>query len=203
MRIPKSLPVLALALLGAAPGLAQSGQRVRLQGLYVHPSGDLTDEGLTLEADDAFGARVAWELLFTDRIGLEVGLATSEHDLVASIAGFELEFASTRLQPLTASLLVHLTPADGADVYFGGGLAHVRYDDLEVRVPDEPVERVDLDDNTTWQVQAGVDVAVGAAWGLSLGLQYVATEATFEGGDESENLPIEPLVAAAGVVFRF
>lgn len=203
MRIPKSVPVLALALLGAAPVLGQAGQRLRLQGLYVDPTADLTEDFLTIEAEAAFGARVAWELLFTERIGLEVGLGTSEHDLAASIGEFDLEVGSTRIVPLTASLLVHLTPASGADLYFGGGLAHVRYGDLEIRVPDEPVERLEIEDDTTWQVQVGVDVAVGPAWGVDFGLQYVATDAVIDAGDESDRLPVDPLIAAAGVVFRF
>lgn len=194
MRILK-ITALLLVLLPAT-AMAQVENRLRLEGIWSNPTGDLTDQGVTLEADDAFGVQVAWEFLFTPSFGVEVAAATSEHEVTASGGGVSVDVGDLRVTPVTASLLYHFTPGATADFYVGGGAAYVNYGDVD----SNGFGTVEVDDDFTFTVQAGVDVSLGGAWGLTGGVQYIDTEAEDEVGDA---LGIEPVIVSFGAVLRF
>lgn len=193
MRILKITALLLLLL--PATAMAQVENRLRIQGIWSNPTGDLTDQGVTIEADDAFGAQVAWEFLFTPSFGLEIAAATSEHDVEGRLGNVSVDVGELRVTPVTASLLYHFTPGATADFYVGGGAAYVNYGDVK-----GDLGTVEVDDDFTFTLQAGVDVSLGGAWGLTGGVKYIDTEAEDETG---EALGIEPVIVSFGAVFRF
>lgn len=194
---------LVISLLLPAVASAQDAGRFRIQGLWANPTGDLKEDDVTIEADDAYGIRFAWEFLWSERFGLELGAATSDHDLLATSEGIEMNVADTRMTPITATINLHFAPGAQADFYVGVGAAYVLYDDVTVKVPDEPAEKFSVDDELTWMVQVGLDVPVGDRFGLTFAVQYIDTELDAGSADDHTVVPIEPWVAAAGLLIHF
>lgn len=197
--------VLLLAMLPAA-AVAQVEHRFRIQGTWSNPTDELRDpdEGgdVVIEAEDAFGARLGYELLFRHHWGVELAAGTTRHDVAVEAGGFRVDLARLRVTPITASLLYHFTPQSKADFYLGGGAAYVDYGDFEftganLDDPDRTSFAVDAD--LTYTLQAGVDVRLNDRWGLGGNLQWIDTDAEIE----DEALPISPLVVGAGVTLHF
>lgn len=191
--------VVALLLLIPSLAFAQN-QRIRVDFVRVSPTGDLTEEGVKLELDDANGARFGWEFLFSDQFGLELAVSSAKHDVVGSAGALKLTIGDVKVRPVTASLLFHLTPEARADFYLGGGLAYVDYGDVRLEFPGEPAESFSVDADTTWMAQLGFDVPIGDAIGMTFGVVYIDTEAKAEDGSA---LPVKPWIGRGGVLFRF
>jgi outer membrane protein W len=193
--------VLLLALLPAV-ALAETEQRFRIQGTWSHPLDELheSDGGadFTLGADDAFGLRLGYELLFADHWGVELAAGSTRHDIRARYEDESVKVARLRLTPITASVLYHFTPHAKADFYLGGGAAYVRYGDYEITFLGDDAS-FDVDSDLTFALQTGVDVKLNDRWGLAGSLQWIDTDAKIE----DDKLPVSPLQVGAGVVLRF
>jgi outer membrane protein W len=196
MRIVMTVTLL-LALLPATTAMGQTENRIRLQGIWSSPTGDLQEEELTIEADEAFGARLAWEFLFGGRFGVELAAASSEHEVAGTIGPLSVTVGDLRVTPVTASFLYHFTPGATADFYAGGGAAHVNFGDVDL---EDGSGSFSVDHDFTFTVQAGVDLFRGEAWGLSGAVQYIAADAEDETG---ETLGVEPVIVSLGAVVRF
>lgn len=201
MRIHALVLVLVLAVPAVAG--AEERHRIRLQGISVDPSGQLDEGGLTAEADRGTGVRIAWERRIGSHYGLELGGAVSSHDTDAFLGGVDLAASEVKVTPFTATFNVHPWAGHRADLYFGAGLAWVRYGDVDFEIPGSPVEQVSAADDLTWMAQIGLDVPIGPRYGLTFAVQYLDAEAELENLDNSPTLPLEPLVVAAGVLIRF
>lgn len=196
---------LVLALVLAVPAVAGADElhRIRLQGISVDPSGELDEGGLVARADRGTGVRVAWERRVGSRYGLELAGAISSHDSDAFLGGVDLAASEVEMTPFTAALNIHPWAGRRADLYFGAGLAWVRFSDVDFEIPGSPVEQVSAADDLTWMAQIGLDVPVGPRYGLTFAVQYLDAEAELESLEGSPTLPLEPLVVAAGLLVRF
>lgn len=193
----------ALALVVSTPALAEDDQRFRLHAIWVSPSDGFADQGLTIDADDALGGRVAWERVWGGRYGLELAASTTVHSSSSSFEGAAVSVGDTRLVPATAAFNLHFAAGSRIDLYAGAGLAYVSYSDVEVAFPGAPNERFAIDDELTWLAQLGVDVPIGQTLGLSFGLQYLAAEAELQVLGGVAELSIEPWIGQAGLLVRF
>lgn len=195
-----------------AAAFAQVEQRFRLQGTWSNPTDELREhyeEGdVFIEAEDAFGGRLAYEVLFGDRLGVELAAGTVRHDVAveAELVGFptsRLELGRIRVTPITASLLYHLAPHSKTDFYVGGGAAYVDYGDFELTI-DNAGEKLSVDADLTYTLQAGLDLKLNERWRLTGNVQWIDTKARFsDDPDADDSLPISPVVVGAGVALRF
>jgi outer membrane protein W len=200
--------LLALVPVAAA---AQTEHRIRVQGTWSTATDEAReadeDGDITIGLDDAVGGRLAYEVPFARRWGVELGVGTATHDVTLETGGESFEPAELRVAPLTASLLYHLTPGSRADFFVGGGLAYVDYGDYEITLGGSQGVSFPVDADLTYTLQAGIDGSIDERWGWTAGLQWIDAEADVrvenDGVTETETLPIAPLVAGAGLVFRF
>jgi outer membrane protein W len=207
-----SLVVLGMIPDGAA---AEVEQRFRIQGTWSSPTDRFresdVDGDVVIEAEDAFGGRFAYEVLFADRWGAELAAGTARHDVSVEAegaffpsSGFDL--GTIRVTPITASLLYHFDPHGKADFFFGGGAAWVDYGDFQLHgtfVDPDDDDSFPVDPDLTYTLQAGIDLRLGDRWGLTGNVQWTDTDAELDDADDGETLPISPIVVGGGVALRF
>jgi opacity protein-like surface antigen len=95
---------------------------------------------------------------------------------------------STRV--ITLDLDLHLTPnSQWFDLYLGGGIASVGYDNLHYVDPDgDPLDLV-VSDDLTYSAKAGLDIAIGknSNWAATGGLRYVWSDIEVRQVEEPTN----------------
>lgn len=223
--------IITTLLLFVACGLAfgeVKGHKVRGNLAYVMPTGELEESArididldgtgggspgaqvfnvdLAVEPDDALGLRFAWEILFTDRVGLNLGLGFSNHDADLHIctpigdidAGGEL-----LVMPFTASVLFHVTPEKNYDIYVGPTLGYVFFGDYEIDDNDADVdEKIDTDDDFGFGAEVGIDVPFGEkGWFFNAGVSYLKAAAELDGGELE--VDVDPWIITAGFGYAF
>ena len=188
-RAQASMAVLAVCGALATPALADDGG----WHLRVFAAGFDPDIGETIVNDDGDDVRVGGgsdlgfgaglEYRFTDRIGVEVAImqGAPEVSLSADVPGLGQLALADDMNTVVVSgdLLIHLTPASPTlDFYLGAGLANVSYGDLRFEVLDLDTLEVSVDDDFTWSLRAGVDIAFGQSshWAAVGGIRYVPTD---------------------------
>jgi outer membrane protein W len=187
----------ALSMLGSSALLADDGWRVRLQAGYVTSISDLTTPGFELGADDALGVRLSFEQVFHEKLGLELGISTSEHEFTSSYSpslgrGVTSEF---RMTPITAIANWHfredevssLGEVRRVDPFVGGGLAYVLFGGLSGGSTSSS------DEDLTWVAQFGLDVRWTRRWGLGLAVLYLGP---------GSDLGVETISVYAGASIR-
>lgn len=177
------LPVLALAV-AAGAAQAQSGERntLRAHVFWADPQGS-GPHGVDPEA--AFGVDAAWEWRWGQRLGFDLGIAFSTHDLERT--GEEVDPT-----PIIGSVLFHVTPDADLNVYVGPSLAVVLYDDIAGH---------NVDTDLAVGFKAGIDVPLrreGLA--LSFEVRYLRTSADVSGFGA---IDVDPLSVGAGIAYRF
>ena len=190
----------AVVLCSASLVLAEDALNVvRFDALYVMPSGDFTRSGVTIEADDAFGAGISYERHVTDLFGMQFGLGWSDHDVLGSTGGFEDTVGSLSQSPLYVNFLFHPFPADwNVDMYVGPGLAYIFWGDLETE-SQYGGGSVDVDDEATWTARVGLDIELGDRWAINVDGQYYQSSASAQG----EDIKVNPYIVGAGIAYRF
>lgn len=186
--------------------LAGDDQRLRAQiGHVSSVSGLFNSQGVTLGADRALGARISFENLLTKKLGLEVGLGTSQHDFTLAIFNGVRRASEFRMTPLTLAGNLHFGDSKRVDSFFGAGVAYVSIGDFS---PSGSGENVSVDAELTWMAQYGLDIALGSKrqinspshrWMLGLSISYMDVDA--QAGNMP--LPIEAVGVYAGMVWRF
>ncbi|NBC37482.1 outer membrane beta-barrel protein [Novosphingobium sp. FSY-8] len=163
-------------------------------------------------ASDNVVPTVAIEYFVTPNISIEtICCATGHHVTISSgtFAGTEA-VSNVVIVPATFTAKYHLPLPGGIKPYVGAGPT------LFIMLADEPssavrglgVTRTHLSSELGVAVQAGVDVAIGHGYGISLDAKkyWVGTNAKFyAGGTEvlSTRHKIDPWVLSAGVTYRF
>jgi outer membrane protein W len=144
----------------------------------VNPAG----QEVRIVGKSALGAGVGLEHRFTPHIGLDLGVmaGTPKVELgqdVPVIGPVSLSDSMTTVVG-TADLLVHLTPGRAIDLYVGAGVARIWYGDLSYGLEDLGSFDVRVDNDVTWSVRAGVDIALGAdsGWIAVGGVRYIPSK---------------------------
>ncbi len=203
-----------LGLLAALPALAQAPVDVSVFASGVDAQGDTPFEG-GLEADfesgTGFGVAVNWfwgQRLSTEfaasAVSLDAGLEAA--DEAADEDEFLIDLGSADLTPITATLQFHFARDRRIDPYVGAGVAWVLAGDLESEDLDLlEIGKIELDDEITYVLNAGLGVRITDHFGLYLDGKYIPYEpATRAEGDEQDvDLEITPVIYSAGLRFRF
>lgn len=184
-----SLAVVALCGALAAPASAAGTDwhlRVFAAGFDPDTSETIADDvgdEIHIGGESDLGIGAGLEVQFTDRFGFELGIMEGRPkvNLSADIPGFgQIVFSdATTTLVVCGDFLVHLTPASPTfDVYLGAGIANVSYGDLHYEVLDLNSFDVRVDDDLTWSVRAGLDIAFGrdSNWAAVGGLRYISSD---------------------------
>lgn len=164
-----------------------------------------------LEFDDGtgFGASVNW--FWTDRFSTELFAMAMETDAVFRVGfgDFEREdvpLGSINLTPIMVTGQYHFAPSGRIDPYLGAGLAYVVADDLDAVVTEDfELEQIEIDDEFTFLLNAGVGFTFTPRVGMNLDLRYLPLEpASRAAGDPEEvDLEMNPLIVSVGLRYRF
>lgn len=208
--------ILAMAIF-AAPAAADDseGWRLRLAGVFVDPDLDTSgfdNEGnaVRVEAESTLGLALRAEYRFSRRLGFELGILRADADLGIHILrpGFDrIQLgASPSMTPITAGLLVHLTPDRSFDLYLAGRFAYVFYGDTALQAPELGRQEFTADDELGWSLALGADIPLGdEGWGLHFEVAHLDTRLTLTNVDDGfeSDFELDPTLISAGVVYRF
>lgn len=213
---------LTLGSAAAAAGPADPGAgswTLRGFGAWVNTTGDRLRSGppidnfapvveFSLTLDDGTGAGLALEYRATRRLGIEALAILADLDAtfrLRTLAPVALEEQETRdlgTDLLGVGLNVHLTPGRRIDLYAGPLIALVRYDDFRSDLEAGSLQ-AEFDDDTALGVTLGADIALGNSgkWACSLALRrlWSSTEVV----DSIFELDVDPLIASAGIAYRW
>lgn len=188
-----------LCVFAAQPLLAASDTRFKIFGAaaWVGPmdeqdvSIDAVDD--TLKAAETLGWNLGFELRFTDRLGLEVDYINSTQDV-----DFDGDtIGQIRIEPVSASLDIHLFNSDILDLYIAPTASWVFFNDVEF---ENITGEVDVDPEFAWGATVGLDIGLGDHVAIVTGLRWLNLDA---GSNDVADFGIDPLIARAGIGIRF
>ncbi|MEM7050341.1 MAG: OmpW family outer membrane protein [Acidobacteriota bacterium] len=220
MNSSRPLCLLLLFLICALPSAADDRWTVRFFASYLETSGSLRDAGpgqtleIDLSGDVGFGAAI--ERRFGERWGVELSALTTEVESRVDLTGLNFEAVDVtdfRFVPVTLGLNYHVDVGERADLYFGPLVGQASYGDLEAFVDVgfvtelgfDPGDRVELEDDIVYGAQIGLDLPVGeSGWGFNSSLRYLVAELAGEDeGPDDSTIDLDPLIATAGLSYRF
>ncbi len=197
-----AIPILVLFLASSLTWADAGNNAFRFGVQFVSPTGDLTEAGETLEADNAVGVSLGYEHVFIDRIGLDFNLAFSKHDLeISSPIQSGTVGDVDMFMPVTAGVNFHLIRNNIVDFYAGPFAGYVLYGDIDPTESDLAV--VSIENDFAFGGVVGLDVSLtGKGLILTSALKYIQTTAEPEVPSFSE-IDIDPWVIQVGLGFRF
>ncbi len=208
-----SVFVIALLVLAAAPALAQENRHtIRINAGYFVPTDDIdirdTEPGddepdpevsQNNEFRNTYGAKLAYEFRFAERIGAEIGAGYFRPKIRAPFFGYEDRI---RVIPIHAALLFHLGLSDRFDFYFGPQAVYMSYGEINVR-PADDTQVWELENEFTWGGKVGIDIPFGETFTLNIAAEYIAADAKLDSPVTDYEIRPRPLVVSAGASFRF
>ncbi|HYO75310.1 MAG TPA: OmpW family outer membrane protein [Thermoanaerobaculia bacterium] len=194
------------------PAFAQRAFDLTGNVVWVDPTGGGSFEDLSDPADIDFDATagygIAANVFFGDRISAEFAISRvkPETRVRRRVVGATTT-ADFEMIPMTAVLQFHFAPNAFIDPYIGGGAAYVLFDDVDNNGLGN-LDRIDLEDDIGFAVNAGVGIKLGGRLGLVLDAKYVpleanATAVTVTGADTEGRVDISPIIVSAGLSLRF
>ena len=212
----KSKAVLAVLIaMIAGPAIADAGDWIlRARVINVSPnesSGEIGDTGSEISVDDATTLEVDVTYMFTDRVGLEVIAATTEHDLAASAGALDGASAgSVKVLPPTAVLQFHPMPGGLFDFYLGAGINYTYFYsyDLSADLAGLGVTDVKFDNSIGFAGDIGFNVNLNENFHINADVKYITigTDADIKVGSDTldkVSVDIDPWVFGVGVGYRF
>lgn len=183
---------------------------IRLRGIGVIPdeNGELSIGGNSIpgdvEIDDTFVPELDFSYFLSDKVALELILATNPHDVEA--VGTPLgnaDLGEAQLLPPTLTLQYHPLPQERLSPYFGAGINYTIFFEDEKG----DTTSIEYDDSFGFALQAGVDYALSGNWSLNLDIKKLFlntdVETTLAGTNIEADVDIDPWIIGLGVGYRF
>lgn len=204
-----------------AAAMAEAGDfLVRARAIIVSPVEETSDvlpalPGASVAVDDAFAPELDFTYFLSDRLALELILATTKHDIVGTgNIGALGEVGDTWVLPPTLTLQYHFNPGGRLRPYVGVGINYtIFYSEDTSRSLNDAIGQtsLDIDESVGIAVQAGVDIAITDNWFINADIKSIqidtdATLRTETGGDPLINtigIDLDPVVAGIGIGRRF
>lgn len=195
---------------------------VRVRGISVDPDSDsstlrsngasLPDTGVSVDDDVVPELDITY--MFRPKLGLELILATSQHDVLAEGSLSSLgKVVDARVLPPTLTLQYHFNPEGTFRPYIGAGLNFTLFYDEETTSGFDTVaggaSSVDLDESVGLAGQFGFDIGINESWFVNFDVKYIqidttATITTPGGlGTVEVDVDINPFVYGMGIGRRF
>lgn len=171
----------------APAGMTDAGDwLVRLRALYVSPNDNSSSvsgiPGSSVSVDPDTTVELDFTYFITQKLGVEVILGTSQHDIngEGSINGLG-KIAEIRTLPPTVTLQYHFQPDTGIQPYVGLGVNYTRfYDEKATSSLESALGPTDIDLSSSWGLsgQLGVDIAFKQDWFVNFDVKYIRMDAT-------------------------
>lgn len=193
---------------------------VRVRGISVDPDSDsstlrsngasIADTGVSVDDDVVPELDITY--MFRPKLGLELILATSQHDVFAEDSLSALgKVVDARVLPPTLTLQYHFNPEGTFRPYIGAGLNFTLFYDEEATTTFDAavgVSSVDLDESVGLAGQFGFDIGLNETWFINFDVKYIQidTTATIETaalGTVEVDVDINPFVYGFGIGRRF
>ena len=175
---------------------------IAVNGTSVADSGVGVDEDIVPELDITY--------MLTKHIGLELILATSNHNVTArGSLGALGRVINTDVLPPTLTLQYHFNPRGTIRPYAGVGVNYTHFYDEKVRGPlDIAGSDIRLDSSWGLAAQLGVDYMLDHEWFINADIKYIKIDstATFHDtvfGNVEVDVDIDPIVVGLGFGKRF
>ncbi len=191
---------------------------VRLRSINVAPddsSGDIAVNGSSVAnsgvgVDEDIVPEIDITYMLTPHIGLELILATSNHNVTArGSLGALGKVINTDVLPPTLTLQYHFNPEGTIRPYAGVGVNYTHFYDEKVRGPlDVSGSNIRLDSSWGLAAQLGVDYMLNNEWFINADIKYIKIDstATFHDtmfGNVEVDVDIDPIVVGLGFGKRF
>lgn len=209
MKIARALAILIL-IVSSVPALAQGVDWTGWVSWAELGSTDLEDPefdvNLKFESSVGFGVSANW--FCWNRFSTELAAMALQADAELGVGGFDqkFDFGTLDLTPITLTFQAHLNPDARFDPYIGLGAAYVLVDDLASEdLRELGTEAVEIDDEFTFLVNAGVGISITPNFGITIDARYIPLEPAARAIDDPEELVLElnPLIISAGLRWRF
>jgi len=208
--------LLSLAIVAAVPLFAANRAfDLDLNAVWVDPNSNGTFSrtganpvNVDFKGDLGYGA--AANIFFGSNLSLEFAAARVRPKANLTAAGFNSGNGRLDMVPLTAVLQWHFAPNGFIDPYVGGGAAYILFNDIKgANGPNDiGVNHIDFKDDAGFAANAGLSIKVGSNFAINGDVKYVpikssATAVFVTGPSSSARVKINPVIASAGVGFRF
>jgi outer membrane protein W len=203
----RSIFLVLFALLATAPLRAQTAVTVWLSS-QQNGGGDRFPSSrpdATIEFANGSGYGVSASRMFGTRLSGELSLfRTSSAGSLRDGGVAFVSLGDVELTPVTAMLRVHFRPGSPLGVYAGGGAAYVMTGDLDsADLRDDGLAPLELEEETTLVVGAGVTWSFSDRWGASLDARYLPLTLRGSAQGSTAEAAIDPLILSAGLTIRF
>ncbi len=210
---------MAIAATGATPAYAKAGDfLLRARAVFVAPNESSSGvspafPGEHVKVSDSFAPELDLTYFATDHIGFELIAATTKHhvDGTSGTTGSIGRLASTWVLPPTLTAQYHFIPDGHVRPYVGAGINYTVF--WNTRASDALVAavgptHVGLSDSVGWAVQGGVDIDLTPKVFLNFDIKYIGIKTTgylntTAAGLQTVRVNLDPIVAGAGIGFRF
>jgi outer membrane protein len=201
-----TLGILAAALV-ASTSTAMATQAgdwlVRARVINVAPateSGDLsTISGAQVDVEAEETVEVDFTYMMTRKLGLELILATTNHDIAGDGILKGTKIGSAGVLPPTLTLQYHFAPHASTRPYAGVGVNYTHFYDVE---SDLGGTNVELENSVGMSAQVGTDYSLTNGWFMNVDAKYIDmdTTATLTGAvNGSVDVDIDPWVLSMGI----
>lgn len=188
---------LAIALAGSVASAAQGDWLGRARVININP--DASSSALNLNASTETTLELDFTYFVTNNLGLELILATREHDITSG----GTPVGSVALLPPTLTLQYHFAPdSPSFRPYVGAGINYTRFYDINLSNGTLTV------DNSSWggALQIGADFPINKQFFFNVDLKkiWIDTDVkTVATGATAANFKINPLVLGVGIGMKF
>lgn len=191
------LMALALAL---AAGVAQAAQGDWLgRARVIHIAPDASSSALGLDASNETTLELDFTYFVTNRLGLELILATKQHDVTSNGA----RIGEVTHLPPTLTLQYHFAPdSPSFRPYVGAGVNYTRFYDINLLNGAATVEK------SSWggALQLGADFPVNKTFFINVDVKkiWIDTDVKLTAtGATAANFKINPVILGLGVGMKF
>lgn len=167
-----------------------------------------TPTRVNFRGDLGYGANA--NIFFGSNLSLDLAAARVRPKANLSQAGFPNFNGRMSMVPLTAVLQWHFAPNGFIDPYIGGGAAYFLFNDVKgANGPnDVGVNRIRFKDDAGFAANAGLAIKLGSNMDIHGDVKYVplrasATAVFVTGPNSQARIKFNPVIASAGVGFRF
>ena len=152
----------------------------------------------------------ACNIFFGNNISIELAASRVRPKANLTAAGFNSGNNRVSMVPITGVLQWHFAPNGTIDPYIGAGAAYVLFNDIKgANGPNDiGLNRIRFKDDAGFAADAGLSIKFGSNMDIHGDVKYVplksSATAVFVSGPNSEaRVKINPVIATAGVGFRF
>ena len=200
---------LIVMLLLSAPLFAQeSNKHLTIWVSQVEMQGDpeIGGSGFEFDFEQSNALGVSFNKGINRWFSVEGSVFAIRSDAVLAFEDAELDLGSFDLVPFTLGAQVHFLGDSRFDPYVGAGAAYIIADDLNSSDLDTlGLGRIELDNDITYYVNAGIGVRIAGGFGLTVDgrqIQYEPSSRSTATGVE-QDLDLSPRLVSVGLRLRF